>query len=114
MVGSGNKCAKSGVIIQSTVVLLESIAVLIWLNSGVSSNDFCVAEPRFWHIFYLTMTLPPPKGNISTLKLAMVTNEVACIVKQKNTLCNDIQHNTSHFQITPEIYGFKNIKNFLS
>ena len=63
---------------QSTVVLIEIIiwdAVLIWLNSGVSSNVFCVAEPRFWHIFYLT--LPPPKGNISALKLAMVTNEVA-------------------------------------
>ncbi len=61
---------------QSTVILIEIIiwdAVLIYVNNGVSSNDFCVPEPRFWHIFY--QTLPPPKGNISVL--AMVTTHTS-------------------------------------
>ena len=66
----------------------------IWLNraihSGIDWNYhlgsridlamflsmfFCVAEHRFWRIFYLT--LPPPKSNTVALKLTMVTNEVA-------------------------------------
>ena len=63
---------------NNSVVLIEIIicdAVLIWLNGGVPSNAFCVAETIFWHISYLT--LPPQKGNIAGLKQAMVTNEVA-------------------------------------
>ena len=63
---------------ESTVVLIELIiwdAVLIWLNGGISSTVNCVVAALIWHIYFLT--LPPPKGNISALKLAMVTNDVA-------------------------------------
>ena len=59
---------------QSIVVLVEVIiwdAVLIWFNASVSSKVDCVVEAPIWHIYFLT--LPPPKGNISALKLAMVT-----------------------------------------
>ena len=62
---------------HSTVLLIEIIiwdAVLIWLNGGVSSKLDCVVVAPIWHAFFLT--LPPLKGNISALKLAMVTNEV--------------------------------------
>ena len=57
---------------QFTVVLIEIIicdAVLILLNSGVSSHDFCHAQ-------ILAHFLPDP-SNSSALKLTMVTNEVA-------------------------------------
>ena len=63
-VGSGSKCAKSGLY---TVVFIEIIildAVLIWLN-GVSSKVDCVVESRFGTFYFLT--LPRPKDNISAL-----------------------------------------------
>ncbi len=87
---------------ESIVVLIELIiwdAVLIWLTDGVSSTVDCVVAALNWHIYLLTLL--PSKGNISALKLAMVTNEVA--ESRKHMLCNGIQYNTPHFQITPEI-----------
>ncbi len=65
---------------QSTVALIEVIirdAVLILLNDGVSSQVEvdCVVTTAIWHIYFLT--LPPLKGNISAMKLVMVTNRVS-------------------------------------
>ena len=63
---------------QSTVALIEVIiwdAVLILLNDGVSSKVDCVVTTLIWHINCLT--IPPLKGNISALKLVMVTNKVS-------------------------------------
>ena len=35
-----------------------------------------------------------------------------CCKTEKSMLCNGMQYNTPHFEITPEIYGFQNIPNF--
>ncbi len=59
---------------QSTVTLIAVIiwdAVLILLKYDVSSKVDCVV----WYIYFLT--LPPLKGNMSALKLVMVTNKVS-------------------------------------
>ncbi len=106
MVGSEN-VQNVGSAEQSTVVLIEIIiwnAALILLNGGVYSNAFFVfLRPDLAH-FLLGSTMPPLKGNISTLKLTVDTNEVA-LESIKNMLigmvCNTI---IPHFQITPEIY----------
>ena len=65
---------------------------------------------QIWH--NLSLTLTPSQGNISALQPSMVTNEVS-FESRKNNKCNDIQCNTKYFQTTPEIYGLKNIPNFL-
>ncbi len=75
-----------GVTDQSTVALFEviiwDIALLILLNDGVSSKVDCVFITPIWHIYFLT--LPHLKGNISAVKLVMVTNKVSYnVVNQK-------------------------------
>ena len=82
-------------------------AAVIWLNDRVSSNVESIVAAPIWHIHFLT--LPPLNGDISALELATDANEVS----RKNMVYNGMQYNTPHFQITPEIYGFQNIPNFL-
>ncbi len=60
-----------GVTGQSTVALIE---VVIWDTVLILLNDGVITTP-IWHIYFLN--LPPLKGNISALKLVMVTNKVS-------------------------------------
>ncbi len=105
MVGSGRKCANSGVnnakgIGRSTTIQSNQYGIPDDHFNQHHCGLFCVAQ--IWYISFLTPL--PHKSNIS----AIVTNKVT-LYNRKNSLCNGIQYNTSHFRS----YGFQNIPNFL-